>query len=1358
VRKERGSHCFAVPVSPCAARFIYDEEIISRCRLELRCESAVRLSIKKEFIKKSPFFFISCYNLRVYIEKGQHGAAVKISYNEFHVSKKVRDLCRFNETLFASSGNVIFFDLYQVRTFAEKLNAYFDKRGEHEKRVSAGELNAMGLIDEIFHYVCMLYRRDAAAGSFSALLAKLDDKFGAAQTDALLLSFIGEFPPASVRHGTVNAEEYLLQSAFDEGTKRERTNREQTLEELILLHLANENPAFKKFAILFDDAKLTRDPSYAKSWEIIKTHFALLPPFGPFGHDLISMLKEPVVYSPESLKGQLDYIRLHWTTILGDMIKRLLAGIDTIREEEKAAWRNGGAIEAVPYSYENLTKEYERFSADSAWMPRVVLIAKMVLVWLDQLSKKYSRAITRLDEIPDEELDTLRDEGFTGLWLIGLWERSYASKRIKQINGNADAAASAYSLYDYEIAHDIGGWDALVNLRTRLWQRGIRLASDMVPNHTGMDSKWVVEKPDFFVQRRDCPFPQYTFNGENLSRDERVGIYLEDHYYTKTDCAVIFKRVDNRTGDVCYIYHGNDGTGLPWNDTAQIDFLNPAAREEVIRKIVNVAKNFPIVRFDAAMVLAKKHIRRLWYPEPGHGGDIATRSETSLSTEEFNRAIPNEFWREVVDRIAAEVPDTLLLAEAFWMTEGYFVRTLGMHRVYNSAFMNMLKKEENQKYRDTIKNTLRFDPQVLKRFVNFVNNPDEDTAAAQFGKGDKYFGVCTLMVTMPGLPMFGHGQIEGFEEKYGMEYTHAYRNESADEGFVARHRHDIFPLMKKRRLFADVENFLFYDLWNEGSVDENVFAYSNCADGECSLVVYNNTYGRSAGWIKESVPYALKTGSGENDKMLVTRTIAEGLHLRSERDTYCIFREQRSGLYYIRENGDICENGLFISLNGFESQVYTDIRQVADTDTYKYSTLCQTLAGRGAEDLDTLWEEIEYWELYKALESFVVLLISKAEALLYAADTSQLKEKDIKDKTHEIVDEVKENALAFYTAAQHFADGEGFRVVSSEKQFKQFNKMFSAVVSSYADALLRNPSANDREKLLKSKSPGDFIAFAMSAEKSLPILLICLASVEELAACGCAKRFNFARKFAEYIKRTGGIGTPDRHQLMRVFALAPLAEKIVLLNNLKKAAYEFAALFVCSEDAMLLSGNNFFNGEYWFNKELSDSSLTYFAAAATLYAPEGKKDFVRALYFLLNDAKIKASFKSELFIKRFAPNKGSRALPPVGKREASKITIAGLSGKKHKELTMATTTVKKAAAKKPAAKKTTAKKTVAKKTTVKKPAAAKKTAAKKTTAKKTVAKKTTAKKTTAKKPAVKKAAAKKPAAKKTTAKKTAEKK
>jgi len=84
----------------------------------------------------------------------------------------------------------------------------------------------------------------------------------------------------------------------------------------------------------------------------------------------------------------------------------------------------------------------------------------------------------------------------------------------------------------------------------------------------------------------------------------------------------------------------------------------------------------------------------------------------------IDEKVPEEFWREVVDRVAKEVPDTLLLAEAFWLMEGYFVRTLGMHRVYNSAFMHMLRDEDNAKYRLAIKNTLEFDPQILKRYVN----------------------------------------------------------------------------------------------------------------------------------------------------------------------------------------------------------------------------------------------------------------------------------------------------------------------------------------------------------------------------------------------------------------------------------------------------------------------------------------------------------------------------------------------------------------------------------------------------------------------------------------------------------------
>ena len=93
-----------------------------------------------------------------------------------------------------------------------------------------------------------------------------------------------------------------------------------------------------------------------------------------------------------------------------------------------------------------------------------------------------------------------------------------------------------------------------------------------------------------------------------------------------------------------------------------------------------------------------------------------------------------------------------------------------------------------------------------------MSNPDERTAIDQFGNGDKYFGVATLMATLPGLPMFGHGQIEGFTEKYGMEYrAPRYEEDSGPVGWWTRHDREIAPLLHSRWLFAESENFLLYD-------------------------------------------------------------------------------------------------------------------------------------------------------------------------------------------------------------------------------------------------------------------------------------------------------------------------------------------------------------------------------------------------------------------------------------------------------------------------------------------------------------------------------------------------------------------
>jgi hypothetical protein len=484
----------------------------------------------------------------------------------------------------------------------------------------------------------------------------------------------------------------------------------------------------------------------------------------------------------------------------------------------------------------------------------------------------------------------------------------------------------------------------------------------------GIDSPWVVEHPEWFISRTDSPYPAYSFEGPDLSLDSRVEIKIEDRYFDQSDAAVVFRRRDKATGETRFIYHGNDGTSFPWNDTAQLDYLNPAVREQVIQTILHVARLFPVIRFDAAMTLAKRHFHRLWFPGPGSSGAIPSRAEYGMSQAEFDRAMPHEFWREVVDRVAAEVPGTLLLAEAFWLMEGYFVRTLGMHRVYNSAFMNMLRDEENAKYRSVIKNTCEFDPDIMKRYVNFMSNPNERTAIDQFGKGDKYFGVAAVMSTLPGLPMFGHGQIEGFTEKYGMEYRWPRYQEDPDHWLLERHEREIAPLLKRRWLFAESAHFLLYDFFEpSGSVNEDVFAYSNRNGGEQALVVYHNRYADAHGAIDFSAAYADK-GSGQ----LRQRRLAEGLGLSGDRAKVIAFRDSLTGLEYLRRSsGDLYDRGLTLSLHGYQCHVFLDWRELQPTAEKPWDRLADWLNGRGVASLEDELANLELKPVHDALRRFL---------------------------------------------------------------------------------------------------------------------------------------------------------------------------------------------------------------------------------------------------------------------------------------------------------------------------------------------------------------------------------------------------
>jgi len=523
--------------------------------------------------------------------------------------------------------------------------------------------------------------------------------------------------------------------------------------------------------------------------------------------------------------------------------------------------------------------------------------------------------------------------------------------------------ASAYSVADYRIADELGGDAAWADLRDRAAARGIRLAADMVPNHMGIDSDWVVEHPERFISSPYPPFESYSFTGGDVSSDDRVVIQLEDHYWDSSDAAVVFKRTDTATGEERYIYHGNDGTSFPWNDTAQLDYVNADVREAVIQQILEVARHFHVIRFDAAMVLARRHIQRLWYPQPGHEAGIPSRSAAAVPADELRRLMPQEFWREVVDRVAQEVPDTLLLAEAFWLMEGYFVRTLGMHRVYNSAFMHMLRDEKNAEYQQVIRETVSFDARILGRYVNFMNNPDERSAIDQFGSDDKYFGVATLLATLPGLPMFGHGQFEGYSEQYGMEFRRPQRDEWPDEGLVQRHRREISSLLHERWRFSGASGFQQLTALEGGGPTDDAFVYANDAQRgprdateKRSLVVFLNRYPRA----HVRIP-----------------GVAEALDLGFDPDGFVILYDQRTGLDYLRQVSDLRKHGLELALDGYGCHVFLGFEEVSDGGGDGWAELAQRQRLAGMADAHVALRRLRDEPVREAVEAIFATSVAQ---------------------------------------------------------------------------------------------------------------------------------------------------------------------------------------------------------------------------------------------------------------------------------------------------------------------------------------------------------------------------------------------
>jgi hypothetical protein len=223
-----------------------------------------------------------------------------------------------------------------------------------------------------------------------------------------------------------------------------------------------------------------------------------------------------------------------------------------------------------------------------------------------------------------------------------------------------------------------------------------------------------------------------------------------------------------------------------------------------------------------------------------------------------------------------------------------------------------------------MRETLEFDPGILGRFVNFLTNPDERPAAEQFGTGDKAFSAATLLATLPGLPMLGHGQVEGFRERYGMEFRRARWDEPVDEPHVGHFTWAIVPLLRRRREFSGTDLFQLYDAHDDGgNVVEDVYAYSNGVGAGRNLVLVHHRHADTIVRIDHSVAAAPPGSHG--GRTLKSVRLAEGLGLTGEdapRDEVLIrLRDDRSGWEQVRSAGELRREGLRVTLGPYEARV-----------------------------------------------------------------------------------------------------------------------------------------------------------------------------------------------------------------------------------------------------------------------------------------------------------------------------------------------------------------------------------------------------------------------------------------------------
>jgi len=550
--------------------------------------------------------------------------------------------------------------------------------------------------------------------------------------------------------------------------------------------------------------------------------------------------------------------------------------------------------------------EVYNLSNDKTYLDSAIVI-KDTKLWFDELEKKYNKSISKFTDIPKIILEDMIANNIDSLILTNIWEISekkyFYSNEYVQDNDYIEPPIN-----NFTISNKFGGINDFKIFLTQAKSINFNIGIIFDFTNIAIDSNILLKNLTWF-EVDEIEDIQIEPNSLFLDVNDEFEIYTQ--YNKNIDNKFLIH--NNLTKKNYIVKNSSNKLSQPIPNTAKINIENSNMKKYIYDLLVYYSELIDIILIKSAYI---------------------------LDDEEFLSKINQDTSK-----------NSLILMDENKVYENYLENDYNL-KYFNEEFLNLLVLEENEKFRNLLKNILEFDPRILYQFVNYTIGIDLSTYDMDLQINDKLYGIMIIILGLPSKSIIHH-------ERLSMSEIRRIKvNDNVKfykENIVRRYEKDIQFMIDNQKMFLDIHNFHFYDFFDVyGEVNHNVIALSNYDNENKSLLAYNNQFSQISGWIKRTVAFS----NTDNDDItkLQQMDIFDALNISNE-DGYIIFKDHITKLEYIRSKDDIRSNGLYIKLNAYKYHLFVDIQEI-NNDLDIWEEVSFALNGEGIQNLETIYNEV----------------------------------------------------------------------------------------------------------------------------------------------------------------------------------------------------------------------------------------------------------------------------------------------------------------------------------------------------------------------------------------------------------------